>query len=198
MLSSISVNVIGARAGQVAAGCSSHSAVLTSGRCGSCGRTENTPRSVRWNTAGISPRPSITTRPPGTTRIRSVAPTRADRSTTLSVVPGKLIPDCFRTKLLPPSQPTRYPAVNVVSVPSGPRATTATWSRFRWSQPIEVPDTGHLRDDAIGLLRNADAARTRVITLVSVQLMEYFRDSGSSFSELRETFRPSGRAHPGS
>jgi hypothetical protein len=61
-----------------------------------------------------------------------------------------------------------------------------------------VPDTGHLRDDAIGLLRNADAARTRVITLVSVQLMEYFRDSGSSFSELRETFRPPGRAHPGS
>jgi hypothetical protein len=32
-----------------------------------------------------------------------------------------------------------------------------------------------------------------VITLVSVQLMEYFRDSGSSFSELRETFRPSGQ-----
>jgi AcrR family transcriptional regulator len=68
----------------------------------------------------------------------------------------------------------------------------ATIARFWRSQPIEVPDTGSLRDDAIGFLRNADAGRTRMITLISVQLMDYFRDTGTSFGRLRDALRTPG------
>jgi AcrR family transcriptional regulator len=69
----------------------------------------------------------------------------------------------------------------------------ATLTKFWWSQPIELPDTGALRDDAIGFLRNADSARAHVLTLISVQLMDYFRDSGSSLSELRDKIRDPSR-----
>ncbi|MEV4575850.1 TetR/AcrR family transcriptional regulator [Nonomuraea jabiensis] len=68
----------------------------------------------------------------------------------------------------------------------------ATLTRF-W-QPIAVPDTGGLRDDAIGFLRNANADRAPTITFMSVQLADYFRDAGTSFSELRDTLLPPGRA----
>jgi AcrR family transcriptional regulator len=72
----------------------------------------------------------------------------------------------------------------------------ATVTRFRRSQPVEVPDTGSLRDDAIGFLRNADAGLTPMVALISVQLMDYFRDTGTSFSELRDTLRTPGEATP--
>ncbi|MBN6054799.1 TetR family transcriptional regulator, partial [Nonomuraea sp. RK-328] len=54
----------------------------------------------------------------------------------------------------------------------------------RFWQPIAVPDTGSLRDDAIGFLRNANADRAPTITLMSVQLVDYFRDAGTSFGDL--------------
>lgn len=72
----------------------------------------------------------------------------------------------------------------------------ATITRFRLSQSIEVPDTGSLRDDAIGFLRNADAGLTNMITLISVQLMDYFRDTGTSFTELVDSLRPPSAATP--
>lgn len=61
----------------------------------------------------------------------------------------------------------------------------ATITRFRSAQPVDVPDTGGLREDAIGFLRNADAGLTGMITLISVQLMDYFRDTGTNFADLR-------------
>ncbi|MEO3874163.1 TetR/AcrR family transcriptional regulator [Nonomuraea sp. B12E4] len=70
----------------------------------------------------------------------------------------------------------------------------ATLTKF-WL-PVAVPDTGSLRDDAIGFLRNANADRAPTITLMSVQLADYFRDTGTSFSELRETLLPPGQATP--
>ncbi|MEV0385039.1 TetR/AcrR family transcriptional regulator [Nonomuraea sp. NPDC050643] len=66
----------------------------------------------------------------------------------------------------------------------------ATLTRF-W-RPIEVPDTGSLRDDAIGFLRNANADRAGMITLMSVQLEDYFRATGTSLGELRDTLVPPG------
>ena len=69
----------------------------------------------------------------------------------------------------------------------------ATLQRFWFSQPIEVPDTGSLRDDMIGFLRNADVGRSGLMTVLSVQLMEYFRDTGTSFEELRDVLRGSRR-----
>ena len=61
----------------------------------------------------------------------------------------------------------------------------ASWK----AHPIKVPDTGNLRDDAIGLLRNANAARARSAALVGAQLMDYFRATGTSFAGLRKTLR---------
>ncbi|MFG1689304.1 TetR-like C-terminal domain-containing protein [Nonomuraea sp. NPDC049269] len=61
-------------------------------------------------------------------------------------------------------------------------------------QPIAVPDTGGLRDDAVGFLRNADADRASMITLMSVQLVDYFRDTGTSLEELRDTLITPGQA----
>jgi AcrR family transcriptional regulator len=72
----------------------------------------------------------------------------------------------------------------------------ATVTRYWTAHPILVPDTGSLRADAIGLLRNADAARSRMITLISLQLMDYFRHTGTSFSQLRETLRSPGQPGP--
>jgi len=72
----------------------------------------------------------------------------------------------------------------------------ATIMKFRFSQAIAVPDTGSLRDDAIGFLHAADTGLTHMITLISVQLMDYFRDTGTSFTELLDSLRPPGRATP--
>ncbi|WP_327092203.1 TetR/AcrR family transcriptional regulator [Nonomuraea sp. NBC_01738] len=66
----------------------------------------------------------------------------------------------------------------------------ATLAAF-W-QPIAVPETGSLRDDAIGFLRNADADRAGMITLQSVQLAGYFHDTGTSLGELRDALLPPG------
>ncbi|MEU5868822.1 TetR/AcrR family transcriptional regulator [Nonomuraea sp. NPDC047529] len=68
----------------------------------------------------------------------------------------------------------------------------ATLAKF-W-RLIDVPDTGSLRDDAIGFLRNAGADRAGMLTLMSVQLADYFRDSGTSLTELRDTLLPPGHA----
>ena len=69
----------------------------------------------------------------------------------------------------------------------------ATLTKVLGAHPVAVPDTGNLRDDAIGLLHNISAGRARVITLISVQLMDYFRATDTSFTELRETLRPPGQ-----
>ncbi|MET8869892.1 TetR/AcrR family transcriptional regulator [Nonomuraea sp. NPDC004580] len=70
-------------------------------------------------------------------------------------------------------------------------ATLTTYWR-----PIEIPDTGSLRDDAIAFLRNADADRSGMITLMSVQLGGYFHETGSSLSRLRDSLLESGRPAP--
>ncbi|MER7410911.1 MULTISPECIES: TetR/AcrR family transcriptional regulator [Streptomyces] len=66
----------------------------------------------------------------------------------------------------------------------------------RYCLPIEVPDTGSLREDALGFLRNANAGRARIITLLGVQLMDYFRDTGSTFGELRDALRAPDEGTP--
>lgn len=52
--------------------------------------------------------------------------------------------------------------------------------------PVAVPDTGNLRDDVVTLLRRASEARSGFAASLSVQLAEYFRESGTSFGDLRE------------
>ncbi|MEU1393683.1 MULTISPECIES: TetR/AcrR family transcriptional regulator [unclassified Nonomuraea] len=68
----------------------------------------------------------------------------------------------------------------------------ATLAKF-W-RLIDVPDTGSLRDDAVGFLRNAGDDRAGMLTLMSVQLADYFRETGTSLTELRDTLLPPGQA----
>ncbi|MEU7487068.1 TetR/AcrR family transcriptional regulator [Streptomyces sp. NPDC042319] len=63
-------------------------------------------------------------------------------------------------------------------------------------QPIEVPDTGSLRDDAIDFLRNASTDRAQTVILMNIQLGDYFRDTGTSASDLREALGGSDRPAP--
>lgn len=72
----------------------------------------------------------------------------------------------------------------------------ATIRKLYASQPIALPDTGNLRRDALELLRNADLGRARMLTLISVRLMDYFNETGTSFRELREALSPPSHAGP--
>ncbi|GAA2615137.1 TetR/AcrR family transcriptional regulator [Paractinoplanes durhamensis] len=73
----------------------------------------------------------------------------------------------------------------------------ATLTKFWAGQPIPLPDTGNLREDAITLLRRAGVGRARMITLLGTQLMDYFRETGTSFSDLREQLLPADRRRGG-
>ena len=62
-------------------------------------------------------------------------------------------------------------------------------------QPVEAPDTGSVRDDLIAVLRDASAARSEVATLISVQMGEYFTETGRTPADIRAEFL-SGRHQP--
>ncbi|UXO70904.1 TetR/AcrR family transcriptional regulator [Pantoea dispersa] len=61
-------------------------------------------------------------------------------------------------------------------------ATQKAWQ----AQLIEVPDTGSLRGDALALLRHADVGRVRMLTLMNLQITDFFRETGINFSQLRK------------
>jgi AcrR family transcriptional regulator len=71
-------------------------------------------------------------------------------------------------------------------------AVTRYWS----AHPIEIPDTGRLRDDTLALLRNGNAARADMMILLSVQLAGYFQATGTSLRDLAGTLRPAGGPNP--
>jgi len=52
--------------------------------------------------------------------------------------------------------------------------------------PIEVPETGDLRADVITLLQRVNEARAGMAAMLSAQLGEYFRESGTSPFDVRE------------
>nr|WP_231849989.1 TetR/AcrR family transcriptional regulator [Saccharopolyspora erythraea] len=55
--------------------------------------------------------------------------------------------------------------------------------------PLEIPDTGSLRQDALALLRAVNAERARTVMLMRIQLADYFRETGTNFSDLRSRLR---------
>ncbi|WP_324194557.1 TetR-like C-terminal domain-containing protein [Nocardia blacklockiae] len=61
---------------------------------------------------------------------------------------------------------------------------------------VEVPDTGSLREDAIGFLRAVNADRGRSIVLMNVLLADYFLATGTTFGQLRAALRPDDRTPP--
>ncbi|MER5390054.1 TetR/AcrR family transcriptional regulator [Saccharopolyspora sp. NPDC002686] len=70
----------------------------------------------------------------------------------------------------------------------------ATLTRY-W-RPLDIPDTGSLRQDALTLLRTVNAERARTVILMRIQLADYFRETGTNFSDLRSRLRPSDRRAP--
>lgn len=70
----------------------------------------------------------------------------------------------------------------------------ATFARAWMANRVDIPDTGKLRDDALGLLQNINLNRAHVVMLISPQLMDYFRESGTSFGELRQALYARGEA----
>ncbi|MEV4623117.1 TetR/AcrR family transcriptional regulator [Asanoa sp. NPDC049573] len=65
------------------------------------------------------------------------------------------------------------------------------------TEPVVVPDTGSLREDLIQVLRNAWKGRMELAVLFSVQMGQFFAETGTSPAKLREDFlssrpQPSG------
>lgn len=60
--------------------------------------------------------------------------------------------------------------------------------------PVQVPNTGNLRDDVVMVLREMSNARAGFAATLSVQLAEYFRETGTSFADLRGLLRRGGRS----
>ncbi|HEX5206010.1 TetR/AcrR family transcriptional regulator [Paractinoplanes rhizophilus] len=58
----------------------------------------------------------------------------------------------------------------------------------RYEEIAEVPDTGSFRDDLIAVLRDVSGRRSALITLFSVQMGEFFAETGSTPAELRAQF----------
>jgi AcrR family transcriptional regulator len=63
------------------------------------------------------------------------------------------------------------------------------------NQPVATPDTGSVRGDLIALLRDASTSRSDVAVLISVQMGEYFAETGRAPADLRAEFL-SGRQQP--
>ncbi|MCX3058316.1 TetR/AcrR family transcriptional regulator [Streptomyces beihaiensis] len=63
-------------------------------------------------------------------------------------------------------------------------------------RPLEIPDTGSLRQDALTLLRTVNAERVRMVILMRVQLADYFRETGTDFTDLRSRLLPADQTPP--
>ncbi|WP_433291744.1 TetR/AcrR family transcriptional regulator [Actinoplanes sp. CA-030573] len=66
---------------------------------------------------------------------------------------------------------------------------------FSRNEVVEVPDTGTFRDDLITLLHDIAKRRLELVALFSVQMGEYFAETGTTPAELREEFL-AARAQP--
>jgi AcrR family transcriptional regulator len=59
---------------------------------------------------------------------------------------------------------------------------------FGRADPVPTPDTGSVRDDLVALLRDAAKARTELAALFSVQMGEFFAETGRTPADLRAEF----------
>jgi AcrR family transcriptional regulator len=55
--------------------------------------------------------------------------------------------------------------------------------------PVELPDTGNLRDDVVIVLSRMSDARAGVVAVLTAHLGAYFRETGTSLADLRELMR---------
>jgi len=64
---------------------------------------------------------------------------------------------------------------------------TAAVGHGAMRERVEVPDTGSLRGDLLELFRRSNRARAPFALLMAAHLGAYYAETGSSFSDLRET-----------
>jgi AcrR family transcriptional regulator len=60
--------------------------------------------------------------------------------------------------------------------------------------PIELPDTGSLRDDVIGVLSRMSDARAGFVAALTAHLGAYFAETGTSLNDLRDLMRRGPRS----
>lgn len=72
--------------------------------------------------------------------------------------------------------------------PTRPELATAAVRHHGKTERVAVPDTGSVRDDLIELLRSASASRHELAALFSVQMGEYFSETGTTMADLRAAF----------
>lgn len=51
---------------------------------------------------------------------------------------------------------------------------------------LDIPDTGSLREDILTLMREINATRVQLITVMSVHLAGYYQETGTNPSDLRD------------
>jgi AcrR family transcriptional regulator len=51
---------------------------------------------------------------------------------------------------------------------------------------VDLPDTGSLREDVLTLMREINATRARLVTVMSVHLASYYQETGTSPGDLRD------------
>lgn len=61
---------------------------------------------------------------------------------------------------------------------------------------IDIPDTGDLRADALALLRTLSDTRGALMIALVQHLSDYYRETGSTLTDLRRTIGVSEREHP--
>ncbi|MEU6348025.1 TetR/AcrR family transcriptional regulator [Streptomyces sp. NPDC047072] len=49
---------------------------------------------------------------------------------------------------------------------------------------VEVPDTGSLREDVLGVMRAINASRVQLVTVMNVQLAAYYQETGTPPGDL--------------
>lgn len=68
-----------------------------------------------------------------------------------------------------------------------PELTQAALKHILTQYPIALPDTGSLRGDVIDVLTRANDQRAHLATILVASLGQYYRTTGSSISDLRDT-----------
>lgn len=67
--------------------------------------------------------------------------------------------------------------------------------RHNWV-PLQIPDTGDLRTDALQLLRTIAEERSDLTSVFTIQLADYFRESGTRIDDLRHVIGTTEREAP--
>ena len=78
--------------------------------------------------------------------------------------------------------------------PTKPELVRAAVGQAGERDPVEIPDTGSLRDDLVELLRRANRSRAPLGIIMVLQLSGYYAETGTGLAELRNMFM-SGRRH---